>query len=562
MLATQLAAQMRQPSQAWRLHLWGLSGALALLATVWIFRPTGPAQTINVVAAVELAMGVLIGGSLTGWRATQLPKTRASEFYLITPVSDWVIVGGEILSGMLRSAYVLLAAAAPVVGWLWGAGWISPAQVAALAFLPVSIGWATGIGITVVAYEPIRVRKFFEGLMLVLVLVYLIGFGFAALPILQGLNSGLVTYFNTDLLTVIRMLSPRRLLATDGGQDLTLGSYVFGFVVLVLIGCGLAVWRLVHRLRPHYLEEIFGQQRSQKDYLKPIGANPLSWWTARRVSRFRGRVNLYLGWATILLYSSWLLLGDHWPSYLGTGVMISFKQLGGAVMLGISALQFGLVPVAFLSGLWDSTVQLRIGRLELLLATPLSPREYLEGCIAAGWTRAKGYLPAVVVVWFAGAYAGNYSWTAFAALLVLGVIYTVLFFAIAFRQFARVAGDRAAATWGIGMSVAWPLASCALLALNLGRAAALTPLGGMYLLGFKPDVLRARFGMETAELWAIVGGAALFHIGLSIWLLWQAEAKFEQEIRDWFSDALAPPKGKLKPATVASDVSGEAVADM
>jgi len=95
MLATQLAAQMSQPSQAWRLHAWCLVGALSLFATAWVFEPSGPAQTVNMIALVQLALAVLIGGSLTGWRATQLPKTRASEFYLITPVSDWVIVGGR-----------------------------------------------------------------------------------------------------------------------------------------------------------------------------------------------------------------------------------------------------------------------------------------------------------------------------------------------------------------------------------------------------------------------------------------------------------------------------------
>jgi hypothetical protein len=280
------------------------------------------------------------------------------------------------------------------------------------------------------------------------------------------------------------------------------------------------------------------------------------------VSRFRGRVNLYLGWTTILLFSTWLVLGNRWPSWLGVQVMLVFQHLGGPVMMGISALQFGLVPVAFLSGLWDSTVQLRIGRLELLLATPLSPRDYLGGCIAAGWTRAKGYLPAVLVVWFAGAYAGQYTWLTAGALVLLAGIYTLLFFAISFRHFARIAGDRAAATWGLGMSVAWPVSSVALLAMNLGHAAALTPLGGMYLLGIRPDVLQSRFGMTTVDLWAIVGGMALFHLGLAIWLLWQALTKFEKEIRDWFSDSLAPPKVKARPASEAAEVSGEAVADL
>lgn len=565
MIGTQLASHIKHPSQALRLKSWVFT-ALGVLGITWLVaRPDTPGEAMNLLFLVQFGIGVLIGGSLTGWRATQLPKTRASEFYLVTPVSDWEIVGGEVLSGMFRTLFVV-GAAAPIVALLWGGGWLDASQAAALVCVPCVVGWAVGLGIAVVAYEPLWIRRIFEGLALAGILAYLIAFGLGGRYVVPRLNSLVGYWFGTDLRGAVAVVSPQRLFAvTDPADAWSLARYVAGVCALSLVLCGLAWWRLSVRLRSHYLDELFGEQRSKKDYNQPIRHNPLAWWTARRVSRFRGRVNLYVGWTVILLYALWLNLYTRglWPQGFGVELMLIFTYLGGAIMLGAGALQFGLVATAFMSGLWDSSVQQRIGRMELLLATPLEPRDFLGGCLAASWTRAKGYLPAAVVVWLSALVAERITPAAFAGLLLLGAVYAAFYFALAFRFFARVAGDRAAATLGMAMSLGIPAFAVGVIILNWGYAAAFCPLSAMYLLGMKPATLEQRFGFGLETLWTVIGVSTLVHLAVTAWLIHDGLAKFETEIRDWFGKNLVPegtPIGKMQTRAIASGGGAEPLA--
>ena len=215
MLFTQLASQMKLPSQVWRLHLGALT-TLGLLAAVWaVVQPQNPSQTLTLLAYFQLIWAFMVGGSLTGWRVTQFPKTRASEFYLMTPVSDWEIVGGEVLSGMLRSAFVI-GSTTPVVAILWGLGWLELPQAITITVLPVAVGWATGLTVAVVAYQPVWLRRLGEKLFIVGLIFYLTFFGVLGMYTIPLLNSWWTNFSGYDLLSTVHMLSPSRLIALSG----------------------------------------------------------------------------------------------------------------------------------------------------------------------------------------------------------------------------------------------------------------------------------------------------------------------------------------------------------
>jgi len=68
------------------------------------------------------------------------------------------------------------------------------------------------------------------------------------------------------------------------------------------------------------------------------------------------------------------------------------------------------VPAAFQFGLWDPTVPARCKRLELLLLTELTGKDYSLASLAAAWRRGRGYLVISGVLWLALAVSGRAAW--------------------------------------------------------------------------------------------------------------------------------------------------------
>jgi len=547
MLGAQLAFQMKYGSQALRIRAWALA-AVSLLIGVWlVWQPRLPSDVVLLTAWTQFFLAIFLGGSLTGWRVTQMPKSRTAEFLLVTPRTDGELVLGEILGGLLRTAFVV-GAASPLILAMVGKGWITGLEGVALIVIPILCGWTAGLGLAVVAYAPLWFRRLTEAFVLLTILAYMLFIGLLG-PVFIPWALSLWLRTTNSSLTILgrpvesmRYFNPFRLLGMLGQTHSTDLVWQFSGVVALLGGfCLFAVWFLGHRLRKHYLEENYGEQYRKDGKVPPIRDNPLAWWTARRVSRFRGNVNLYLGWGTIFLYSGWLLAGNRWPVWLGSHLMLVFEALGGAAMLGAAAVQFALVPVGFLSGLWDSNPQQRLGRLELLLITPLTAWDFLEGSIAASWTRGKWYLGAALCVWIAAALSPRQPWFHLGTLALLvfsATCYVVLFFAIAYRSFASVGTDRASATLGLTLTVAWPLLTLALFRLKWGAVAALMPLGGLYLLGRSP-VEQAR--LTGLPAWGAVLEILLANVGylvVAILLIRRGLARFEDEIHTWFADHL------------------------
>ncbi|QGJ68736.1 Hypothetical protein PBC10988_3970 [Planctomycetales bacterium 10988] len=540
----QLKSQMKYGPQSIRLRA-GAIFAIGGLMLVWIvLRPDHPSQIINYFGWTQFLLAIIIGGSLTGWRVTQFPKTRAAEFFLIIPRNDWELVTAEVLSGMMRTSFLMLVSS-PLVCAMWGAGWMGGLEAFALLVVPLLCGWTAGLALTAIAYSPVWFRRLAEKGILVMILIYMVVFGLFTQYFVRGIFGYLLSWSRSTDSTwyhpsnLLDYMNPFQLLGSLGfGDPALLPGRLCGVIGLLGGFCLLTYGWLGWRLRRHYWEENYGQQYRRKEFLKPIKENPLAWWTARRVSRFRGNVNLYMGWTTIGLYSSYLIFKEQWPPWLGEHLMMFFTMMGGAAVLGPAALQFGLVPIGFLNGLWDSNQQQRVGRLELLLVTDLTARDFFWGSVVASWTRGKWYFAAATVVWAASAYAAEITWGTFLLLFLCGTIYVVCFFSIAFRNFARLRGDRETANWGLSMTVGIPMVTIGIFWLKWGLLGAFTPLGGLYLLALPEDRQQAILGLSSTGTILLVVGVSLVYLCGAIFLIWTALRKFDAEIHQWFAEHL------------------------
>src|SRR5207237_899436 len=66
--------------------------------------------TLAIVAQILLVLGIVEGSALIGWRLTQLPKSQALEFLLVSPVSSREVFAAELAVGLGRFLLVQLAA--------------------------------------------------------------------------------------------------------------------------------------------------------------------------------------------------------------------------------------------------------------------------------------------------------------------------------------------------------------------------------------------------------------------------------------------------------------------
>src|SRR5262245_9690965 len=130
--------------------------------------------TLPVGGQMLLVAGIVEGATLVGWRLTQLPKSQALEFLLVSPVQPrrpFLLEGG---AGLARLALLWLPAV-PVLGLLIFHGSLTFSDLLALVLMPLTWGAITGIGLTTWAYEPRLVRRWGEGACLLLIVGYLAG---------------------------------------------------------------------------------------------------------------------------------------------------------------------------------------------------------------------------------------------------------------------------------------------------------------------------------------------------------------------------------------------------
>ncbi len=427
-----------------------------------------------------LVLGIIEGALLIGWRLTQLPKSQALEFILVSPLRPRQFFLAEALVGLARLALVTLAGL-PLLLLTALDGGIDLLDVPVLLVMPFSWGAFSGLGLIAWAYEPASVRKKGERVFLGLTLLYLVVGVLAGEHLRQwlawlpaGLDGVALTVFQTT-----HLYSPfavmQEALREPPLQTLERLLILQALVTVASVGM---LWRAACRLQGHFHERHYlpAVDRSRRRRA-PVGDRPLSWWTVKRVSEYAGRVNLWLAGGFGLAYALYTVAGADWPAYLGRHVFEIFDGLGGIPVVAAGLVVLGAVPAAYQYGLWDSNAQDRCRRLELLLLTRLSAADYWEAAAAAAWRRGRGYLLVAVLLLTAALLAGRLTPAEFLAAACAGVILWGLYFVVGFRAFAS---GLQANTLGLALTLGLPALAVLLYRAGLPALGALVPPASVY----------------------------------------------------------------------------------
>jgi hypothetical protein len=436
-LAAQSPSQQRSFRRTVIVHLAVLIGSVwaldFLTGGVWGVDPRHPAaaEAAALLGYVLLIAGIVEGATLLGWRLTQLPKTQALEFLLVTPLRPRRVFFAEACVGLARLALVTLAGL-PVLALLTLAGCLNPIDLLPLLVMPFTWGTVTGLGLAAWAYEPRTVRRWAERGVMLLVLVYLV-IGMLAGEHLKDWLGGLPMSLQRWCLNsfeAVHRYNPFSVLKywlqpapSEQGEPLIAGNRNLGVErgawerawavqVSALAVIGILLARAASRLHGHFQDRhyrpIAGPEEGDRGR---IGDRPLSWWAVRRVTEYAGRVNLWLAAGFAVVYAAFTVAdaGGIWPAWLGRRVFEICDLAGGIPTFATALVVLAAVPAAFQYGLWDSNSQDRCRRLELLLLTGLEARDYWEASTAAAWRRGRGYFFAGVLLWLAAVISAAWS---------------------------------------------------------------------------------------------------------------------------------------------------------
>lgn len=454
-----------------------------------------PATSVPVLLGeILLVAGIIEGALLIGWRLTQLPKSQALEFLLVSAVRPPAVLLGEAAVGLAR-LFLTTLAGLPILVLMVGDGLIYVEDVPVLLALPFVFGAVTGLGLTTWAYEPRCVRRWGEKLGILGVLVYLV-VGVMAGERLGDWLSGLPFGWGADTVAGLRLMHDYN---PFGAMQFAMEhppAWAWHRLTWVLsLGTGLAVALLARsalRLHGHFHDEHYRPHSIHKQARRePVSEEPLTWWAVKRVSRYAGRINVWLAGGFGILYAAYTLAGPHWPAWLGRVVFEIFDGLGGLPMLATALMLLATVPAAFQYGLWDSNAQDRCRRLELLLLTDLDGASYWQAASAAAWRRSRGYFTLSVLLWLAAAFAERITWMQALAGVSAGIILWGFYFTLGFRAFSR---GTQANQLGLVLTLLLPLVTCLLASSDWRMLAIVLPPGSVY------------FGStESPNLWWLIG---------------------------------------------------------
>jgi hypothetical protein len=471
---------------------------------------------------VLLIAGIIEGALLIGWRLSQLPKSQALEFLLVSPIRPGRLFRAEALVGLARLALVTLSGL-PILLLLIYQGCLYPEDVAVLLAVPFVWGAVTGLGLVTWAYETDRVRRVGERVVVGFILLYLV-VGVLAAEHLPEWLAQLPPWLGRNLLAAFHSFhndNPFGAMRLAMEQTPAWGRDRVIFVCL--LGAGLAavlLWRGSSRLQGHFHDLHYRPVLAANERGRPpVGDAPLSWWAVKRVTRYSGRINLWLAGGFGLLYATYTVLEADWPPWLGRQVFVMFEQLGGIAMLAAALVLLAAVPAAFQYGLWDASAQDRCQRLELLLLTHLDGTAYWHAAAAAAWRRGRGYFAVAALLWLAAWLAGKATLTQVAAALAAGVVLWGLYFALGFRAFSK---GRQANTLGLALTLLLPLATWLVMRAGWPDVATLLPPGSVY----------AATTNGPSLLWALGPlSYGLFALALAQW----SQRRCEEQLRGWYS---------------------------
>jgi hypothetical protein len=562
MFASFFTLAARSPSRQGAFRRTLVFHLLTLLVGLWVINRltdgvwdpdrhgTASASAAALLGYLLLTAGIVEGATLLGWRLTQLPKSQALEFLLVTPLRPRRVLLAEAAVGLVRLSLVTLSGL-PVLVLLTLGGCLNPFDLVPLLLMPFTWGAITGLGLTTWAYEPLIARRWIErGTMLLIVVYLLVGVlagehlkeVLAELPdfLERGFMIGFEGFHRYNPFAVLHYwLQPE---LKDLDRALFVGRWNLGVEVsaweraLAVEGCALAVVglclaRSAARLHGHFQDRhyrpLFDDEGGRRGR---IGDRPLAWWAVRRVTEYSGRINLWLASGFGAIYAAYIVLValHAWPDWLGRRVFEICDSIGGVPGFATALVVLAAVPAAFQYGLWDSNAQDRCRRLELLLLTELGPRDYWGASTAAAWRRGRGYFATAVLLWAAGGLATLLSAPPevtmvpavlqFLGALAAGIVLWSFCFALSFRAFSRGAYSN-----GLGMllSVGLPLLTLVLNASGWPLLAALLPPGSVYALAARPPALAWLVGPAVVGVLTLV----VARIGLR---------RCDRELRRWY----------------------------
>src|SRR2546425_1153055 len=109
-----------------------------LLACAWCFGHIARGAPL-IVGCVLLTVGIVEGAMLIGWRLTQLPKSQALEFLLVSPMRPGGVFLAEATVGLARLALLSLSGL-PVLILFVQAGYLLWIDLAPLLLMPFTWG--------------------------------------------------------------------------------------------------------------------------------------------------------------------------------------------------------------------------------------------------------------------------------------------------------------------------------------------------------------------------------------------------------------------------------------
>ncbi len=441
----------------------------------------GTLQKPLVLGNVLLVAGIVEGALLIGWRLTQLPKSQALEFLLVSPLRPGLVFLAEASVGLARLALVTLAGL-PLLIMLFSEGALFAEDVVVLLVMPFVWGSVAGLGLTAWAYESPWVRRWGERLAIAGVVFYLLVGVLAAenLPIwlaelppaVSRWLLNMVRSFHEDNPFGVMKLAMEQFPAWSWPRVLWISE------VGLLLGIGLLIrgaWRLQNHFREEHYSPVFLEGKRARG---SVGDSPLAWWAVKRVTKYSGRINLWLAGGFAFLYATYTIWRETWPSWLGRQVFVMFDTMGGIPALATALVLLAAVPAAFQYGVWDSSPLERCRRLELLLLTGLDGAAYWHASARAAWTRGRGYFATALMLWGAGLIADQFTWAQVFASMAAGVILWGLYFVLGFWAFSR---GMQANSLGLGLTLGLPLVTFILVKNGCFFLAGLLPPGSISL---------------------------------------------------------------------------------
>ncbi len=473
------------------------------------------------VGHVLITAGIVEGALLLGWRLSQVPKSQALEFLLVSPLRPSGVLLGEALTGLARIALISLSSL-PVLVLFVQFGFLEWIDLVPLLVMPWTWACLTGLALTAWAYEPVRVRLWGERFMMVMIGIYLVVGVLAGehLGSWIGWLPGTLGSFILNSVEGFHRLNPFAVWYFWFTEDLpATWERMAGVEIAGLAAIATLLGRCAFRLHGHFHDRHYSQAKDARAGRRGSpGDHPLSWWAVRRVTEYAGRANLWAAGGVGILYAIYTLAGSSWPAWLGKSVFQIFDSGGGAPVWATALMVLAAVPAAFQYGLWDSNAHDRSVRLELLLLSGLSAEDYWNAAQAAAWRRGRGYFFVACVLWSSAVLAHIISpWEGVAALAASIVLWR-LYFALGFRAFAR---GLEANRMGMLLTVGLPGLVFVLAKLKWNSLAACLPPGFVY--------YAARPNDSLAWLAGVALGA-----GLALLIARHALATCDHELRRWY----------------------------